>query len=274
MSRVACSVSTQHGTGSTARHCSLATRHSSLDYSWDGRAGGLAQPLGNRAQHTSAPALATLHGQGPAQRGGPVVHDAQAEAMLGRQLVRQPHAVVLDRENNGFVVRLEPDQDALGFAVLDGIVDGLLGDAIEINPCHAVIRNGGGVAAELAVGLEDAAGALGEVFKGRSQAIGGQLHRRHRVRQLAGVADGLAGEPRDFLGPCGFDRGLAGQTTLQGLAQELDAGKLLAQVIVQILADAPLHALADPQDFLLQRHAPGDVADGVEELLTDATSFA
>ena len=58
--------------------------------------------------------------------------------------------------------------------------------------------------------------------------------------------------------------GLGSQCLRQHLAHQLDAGKLLADAVVQVLADAPLLLFADVDDLLLQPAAVGDVEHGAD----------
>jgi hypothetical protein len=47
---------------------------------------------------------------------------------------------------------------------------------------------------------------------------------------------------------------------LQHIAHQLDPCEALAQIVMQVLTDAPLFALADGEDLLLKPLAFGDVA--------------
>ena len=95
--------------------------------------GALARALseGYGAGDAGAVGAGAFDFEGGADEAGAIVHDAQAQAGGGVGLeVWEGQAVVLDGKQELAREAGEEEGDAFGFAVLDGIGDGFLGDFV------------------------------------------------------------------------------------------------------------------------------------------------
>ena len=78
--------------------------------------------------------------QGAADHAGSIFHDLQAHAVIVGQLFAEADAIVGNSEFSFGSVPREHDVDLIGFAMLQSIVDGFLGDAVEMSG-DGIVRN-------------------------------------------------------------------------------------------------------------------------------------
>ena len=74
------------------------------------------------------------------------------------------------------------------------------------------------------------------------------------------MGDGFAHVPGDFTRAVGFGFGLARELLFEHFAHQFDGGQLLAQTVVQIVADALLFPMADFQNLPFEALPLGNVA--------------
>jgi hypothetical protein len=111
-------------------------------------------------------------GESPADDSGAVLHDAESHACAGGGRARESGTIVVDGEGGLTVAVGEADTDFGGFAVFDGIGDGFLGDAVEVD--GGVLGDGGRRWRSGAVAMdaaEVAGSAFGEVGEGDGEAF-------------------------------------------------------------------------------------------------------
>ena len=110
----------------------------------------MARGRGQMASDYRAPCSLIADSQGGADHSGPVIHHAQADAIAFAVHFWESRAVVPDGQAERVGLEGEADRDALSLAVLDRVVDGFLGDAVEMQG-RVVVRNAGvGVALDRA----------------------------------------------------------------------------------------------------------------------------
>src|SRR6266542_2846033 len=205
--------------------------------------------------------------QGGADFAGAIIHDTQAHALVRLDLFGEFDAVVGDQEAMAFAHRPEGDENLFRLAVFDGVVDGFLGDAIEVGGGGVVVNEDGLIASEPAIDLENSPDIGGQLLQGGHQAVGVEFDGGKATREAAGMGDGFADVAGDFACAFGLDFGFGGQILLEDLAHEFNAGESLAQAVVQVLADALLFTIADFEDFLFEAFAFGDIDAGSDDEL-------
>ncbi|HVZ36772.1 MAG TPA: hypothetical protein VG963_30310, partial [Polyangiaceae bacterium] len=135
--------------------------------------------------------------------------------------------------------------DLRGFAVFDGVADRLLGDFVELESTIARKFWQGAFAGEDARSIEHLAHVIGEVLEHCAEIFALAVERAETVREIVGVQDHLLDEHLDvpsLLGAIGL---AGGQPALESFHHERNAGEALAEVVMQIEADAAAFVLGD-----------------------------
>ena len=144
--------------------------------------------------------------------------------------------------------------------VLRGIGHRLLRDAVQVQRVHgfesAIQRV---VRLATHVDVEHRRQAAREFLERQRQAAAIEGHRRQAARQRARREDGVVDQQRDFLDRRRQRRRLALGAILEAAQQQRDAGELLAEAVVQVVADALLLAVADLEHFALELPPRGGV---------------
>jgi hypothetical protein len=149
-------------------------------------------------------AVAGADGEGAADQARAVAHGLDADALAVAAGVIESDAVVGDREPELVVGDAEVDDDGAGFAVFDGVADGLLGDAEEVGGGGVVVDLDLAVGDEEAGDAEDGLGFGGEVAEGGGEAVGLERDGLEAVGELAGLGDGAVDEFGDFADAVGL----------------------------------------------------------------------
>src|ERR1035441_10247522 len=147
--------------------------------------------LRHRTDDSGAAAGFFLDGQGPANRSGTVAHDAQSQASLLPGPGRQAHAIVFYREIDPARRPGQADPDEAGFAMLDSVGDGLLGDPIQMSGGRAVLDQDRSPADATGCAMEEGTCLRGQLLERRHQAVGFRFHRMQAAGQAARLPDGL-----------------------------------------------------------------------------------
>ena len=159
------------------------------------------------------------------------------------------------------------DLDVGGVAVPDGVGHRFLRDAEEVRRHAHVVEEERIVAIEAAGDSEEVLDFAGEVLQRRHQPVSGELHRQQSMRQLARHPDRLIDELCEARGFVRFGAHRPRpQLLFEHLAEECDAGEVLAEPVVQVLADAPLLALAGVENRAFELLAIGDVDAGRDDV--------
>lgn len=112
--------------------------------------------------------------------------------------------------------------------------------------------------------------ALGELGECNHQAIGIHLDRVEAAGDVAAAGDGIVEERGDLVHAVGVNRsgGIVcvafAKAGREGACHESDGGELLAETIVEVLADAALLALRDADDLALKAGALADLGRELE----------
>ncbi len=144
----------------------------------------------------------------------------------------QPDAVVFHGQAATVVERGQTDHDALGTAVFDGVVHGLLRDVKQMRGHDDVAEQHRLVAHELARHGEEILDFAGKPPEGRHQTVGVRDHGQEAARQLARPLNRRVHQLHDL---CGFGRlwqRVVFELLLQHFAHERRAGQVLPQPIV------------------------------------------
>ena len=115
------------------------------------------------------------------------------------------------------------------------------------------------LAVEAASDFEAVAGGFGQFFQGGRQPLLLQPDGEEAARQLAGFGDGLVQEIRHSPRGLRLRPALGGELALQRVGVKGQADQVLAEPVVNVLANAGLLAVADLEDLALQAVALGDV---------------
>ena len=188
--------------------------------------------------HARAPERGGADGEVGAQEVGPLLHPEQAVVPGGGVVERvghgRPHAVVVDGQAERRAVEGEGDVDAPGRRVLDGVVEGLLGDPVEREP--ALVAEGRSVGRRPRRGVEPEADvearpappalavgrAVGQAGEGRAQAEGVERLRAELVAERPELADDRRhGAARALPARLGRERHLDGAQVLDRPVVEL-----------------------------------------------------
>ena len=150
--------------------------------------------------------------------------------------------------------------------MIDGVQQGFLHNVIQMQLHLAVHVGGRCLADETAGDPVAAAGARGEFLQCQDQAVFLQADGEQTARDAARLGVGLIDEVADSLRL----RGLGSLFLLKPIAEDIhevgDGGQLLANAVMQVVADAALLASADFQDLPFQSPALGDVAGDAFDL--------
>jgi hypothetical protein len=121
------------------------------------------------------------------------------------------------------------------------------------------IRQAHRLAPKLAQEVEQLGGVVRQLLEGAGQPAFFDGHRRQAPGRQPRPLQGFVHQRLDAAGLRGLGVTCRNQLFFQHAGQKLQAPEPLAQVVVQVVADAALLAPADFQDLLLQLLAPGDV---------------
>src|ERR1035437_4222376 len=225
--------------------------------------GGVEEAIGgsmHRTDDAGAAAGFSLNVQGPANRSGTVLHNAQSHASVLPGACRQAHAIVSHRENNPSGRLRQADLDDAGFAMFDGVGDGLLGNPIQVSRSRDVLDEDRLPAGETAPDVEQGFCLRSQLLERRHQAVGFGFHRVQAAGQIARLPDGLVQHLQEPVQLPDFREGPGGELLSQRVAQVSRAHQELAQPIMQIGRNALVFPLADFQNLPFQIEALGNVA--------------
>jgi hypothetical protein len=93
-----------------------------------------------RADDTCATGRPVLHLKGSTNHAGTVVHDAQPHTTTCGYVSGKTYSIIVHHECHMALPRRERDHDLLSFAMLNGIVDSFLHDAIQVHR-HGKVGN-------------------------------------------------------------------------------------------------------------------------------------
>jgi len=206
-----------------------------------------------------------LDGEGAAEDARAILHDAEAHAGGLGESGWDAFAMVAYVEAQRVRGLGKVEGEATGLAMAKGVGHGLLRDAVEVRGHLDVGQEDRLGTLEVHVDGKVVGGADGEFLEGGHEAVGGWPQGGHAVGQVAGVFGGGSHEGGDLVG--GGRLGALGfvEPAGEGLGEELDAGELLAEVVVQVLPDALLGNLGDAEDLGLEASSLGDVAEDAGE---------
>ena len=132
-----------------------------------------------------------------------------------------------------------------GVGVMRGIVYRFLRDTIEVVR-HRLLPNGNQVLAlQRAIYLETGLHPGDQLFESRREAFPFEQRREQSARQLARLADGGIDQTRNPIGRFHLKRAGPAELGAQVLAVKKDSHQKLAELVVQIMTDARLFAVAD-----------------------------
>lgn len=190
---------------------------------------------------------------------GAVAHRVEAHA--GRAACGgggEAGAVVGDGEDEVALGAGEFDGDGRAAGVADGVGDGLLGDAIEVD--GGTLEGDAGEAGVAGAGdAVEGADGVAELVEGVDEAV---LAEDHGVERLGDLADleGAGGEVLAELGEVGEGDGFAAAGgALEGLGEQEQAGELLADAVVEVAAHLLLGAGDGVEHAALEQALFGDV---------------
>src|SRR5205807_5543243 len=187
------------------------------------------------------------------------LHDLQAETWLTLAAYGQDSPIVLNLEVEGAVVRRKRQRDLSGPPVSKGVVHGLLGDSEQVRGHDVVSDEHRLRAVKSAAYAVELGHAVSQLTQGRHQTVGNDRDRVTTAAQLAYLSFGLPEQLRQTLRVVGFGQRFLGQLFMEHIVQIPQAGELLAQPVMEVLADAPLHVFADFQELAFQSLALGDL---------------
>lgn len=225
---------------------------------------------GNRARDGRPAGGLALDGEGSADDADAVLHDAEAHAGRLGEAGWDALAVVADVETELARDAGEVEGQAAGLAMSKGVGNRLLGDAVQMRGHLDVGQEDGLGTLEVHMHVKVAGGADGEFLEGGHEAVGGGPQGGHPVGQVSGVFGGGAHEGGDLVGGGRLGTSSLVEPAGKGLGEELDAGELLAEVVVQVLPDALLGNLGDAEDLGLEASSLGDVPEDAGEEATAA----
>jgi hypothetical protein len=199
-------------------------------------------------------------GERAADHRGAIRHEVQTGAQSLRAIGVEAAAIVLDAEELVFLRKIERDGDAPGVGMLDGVIDRLLRNPVQV---QGVARLADGDRAAGDKAALDAVQPLhleGQVLERRFEAAGLKLHGAKAAGERARLGDRFLDQGGDGRGLLGFGPALHLQLVAQRGAEAGDAGEVLAQPVVEIAADAVFFRIADAQQFALDELSLRDVA--------------
>ena len=215
--------------------------------------------------------LSFLNPEGRADDSCAVLHDAQAHAWRDGGLGRKPSAIITHSEEDPAFFDRETYFNIPGFSMPDRIADGFLHDAVEMRGRVQVESHPRGSPRHPAFDAEELFGGSREFLQSRHEPLGFKDERRQAASQSTRLAHGLANVTGNLPRLRRLRRGFVFELLLQNLAFHLDPRQMLANPIVQILANSTLLHLTGLQDFPFQPLAFSDVgADG--DILTRFSS--
>src|SRR5262245_49561686 len=175
------------------------------------------------------------------------------------------YTVIADRELQELRRIHKADLDATGMPVADGVRHRLLSDAEEMSRHRFVRHEDRLLAGERALNREDSTGPRRQLFESRHKPGRFEIHGRQSAGQIPGERDGFAHMRGDFSDPRCLGGVAGGQPLLKHLTHQLDARQLLAQPVVQVVADPTLLVLARVQDVLLKAFPLSDIPNETRE---------
>ena len=148
------------------------------------------------------------------------------------------------------------------FAVLDGVVYSFLRNVVQVH-AHAVIVNQHRLdAIEAAADLEHVIDLARQLFQGGHKAEGIGHDGDQAARKVPGFADRFVDQLYYFFGGRGFGKRFFRELLFQDFTHEGDAREVLAQAIVEVLANPALLPAADIENGLFQPLRFGNIDPG------------
>lgn len=169
-------------------------------------------------------------------------------------------AVVADVEADDLGIGLEREGDLAGASVPDGIVDGFLGDAEEVGGAGIVgeqdglgTLEGAGDAVELGCIVDEQAEGVHEAVRFGENGV-------ETSGELADLGPGEVEQLGEPAGVGGLGQRFLGEFFLEDAGEVAHAGELLAEAVVEVLADAGALAFGDFEELAFEFLAAGDLA--------------
>jgi hypothetical protein len=143
--------------------------------------------------------------------------------------------------------------------MLNGVGDCLLSDAIKMRCDGVVVDCNTPVETKFTANLEQFPGIFRQLLQRCHQTMRVECDRGQTAREHPRARDRVADAHGNHGCLFGFGFRFGQKVALQHVAHQLDASEALAQIVVQVLADAALLALANFEHFTLEALALGDV---------------
>jgi hypothetical protein len=169
----------------------------------------------------------------------------QPHALSFLKIFRDAESIVFDRKADFAIGRSEADENVFGFAMFDGVVHRFLSDAVKMRGHGRIMDAEQFVHSELALHLVKVFDLGAEILQRGNQAVGFELNDVEPSSQLAGVRESIIDELMNLGGLRSFGRSFGREPLFEHFAQEGDAGELLAEPVVQIIANAALLPVGD-----------------------------
>src|SRR5580704_4641945 len=151
------------------------------------------------------------------------------------------------------------NENAGGLGVLNSILEGFLGDAVEMGGDSVVTNQHTFRAVHLADDLGTAVHAGGEFAQSDAESIAGQIDGTESMGKIARLGNGIVQQRGDSSDANGFRRGFGNKIAPQKVGSEGNADELLTNAVVEMLAEATLFTIAHLNDFLFKALTIGDV---------------
>ena len=152
----------------------------------------------------------------------------------------------------------------------DRVPGGLLGDPVDVRRGPALAEPDHSLAQELAVDPVLGPNRRREVLQRRDQPVPLDFREQEALGEAPGLLDALLDQGHDLV-DLGRLRGGAGrELRAKRLGDECGAGQVLAQPVMEVVADRAALSLGDLQDDLLQAHALGDLLGQCRRALAHA----
>jgi hypothetical protein len=156
--------------------------------------------IGRLASYADAAAAARVNDDASADHAGPMVNHFLDHFAAKDIAWWRPQGIVRDAEFDLASAARQIDQNLLGPAMLDGVADAFLGDAIDVRGGHRIIDLDGARAAKLATNRKNVGDIGGQMPQRRGESAGEGIDRLQAARQGTGVFDGFLEQYGDVLG--------------------------------------------------------------------------
>ena len=193
-------------------------------------------------------ALRALDAEDRADRVRAVLHDAQAHPLNRANVSREADSIVGDGQSGTAPRTAQAHDHGAGMPMFDRIGDRLLGDPVEVRRGRIAGNEDRSRTVKPAAHVEELAGVRRQLPERGHESVGFKRDGRKTPRQHPRLARAIANQFNNRGGVAAFHR-VTGELLRQGRGLELDARKVLAQTVVQILADPPLLVAADVKQF-------------------------